>query len=126
MKLLFVKSNNKLIAMCNGKFYFPDTRGNIKEEGVYECNVSIDKESYAFVTGTKIETITPNENIIKRYFYESIPVITKNIGKDIILFIKENNMMNVMYANCDGELNYIITYSMKRKYDDNIYDYEKL
>lgn len=55
MILLFIKGQRGLMAQSDGKMYFPDRKSDIKSEGVYECEISIDKETYAFVSGEKIQ-----------------------------------------------------------------------
>lgn len=56
MKLLFVNGDRGLLAAHYGKFYFPDRNSNIKTEGVYDCEITVQKPNYGFVKGTKVTT----------------------------------------------------------------------
>ena len=68
MKLLFVKGDRGLVANMDGKFYFPDRKSNIKEEGLYDCRVTVEKDKYAFVDGEEIKTDLPSSDQIADSF----------------------------------------------------------
>ena len=74
MKLLFVNGDRGLVATLHGKFYFPDRKSNIKEEGLYDCNTTVEKDRYAFVNGILEKTYCPSEytvtNEINKYLCE--------------------------------------------------------
>ena len=128
MKLLFVKGDRGLVANKNGMFYFPDRKSNIKEEGLYECEISVDKEKYAFVTGKLIKTQLPLEYDVRQKlerllmdkdsFTKISGYYVKQIGASIICFtVRGTNVMlsyvgdNNMEENC---LSYMTDY--KRDY----------
>lgn len=112
MKLLFVKGNEGLIANMDGKFYFPNRKSEIKEEGFYECEVTIDKEKYLFVKGKKLNTNMPDDEYLKDKFkyliqdqYASRRIAAfyiKTIGNDIALFIPYQSMEYIGYINDDN------------------------
>lgn len=91
MLLLFVKGDRGLVANYNGKFYFPDRKSNIKEEGLYECTITIEKPNYCFVKGELESTYIPNEKAIS-YYIENVltrrseAIYIKYVGESIVLF----------------------------------------
>lgn len=101
-KLLFVKGDRGLAANVNGRFYFPDKSSNIKEEGLYDCDITIDKDKYAFVKGTLIETkMETAKHIVEAVGYgvytNAKQFCVKKIGASIILFIKTEFSMSLSY-----------------------------
>ena len=101
MKLLFIPGvRGRLAANHDGKFYFPDSKSNINEGGLYECEVTVDKDKYAFVNGTIIETYMPSSKFISEYIgyclfaNSSISEISefeiKSIGVSTIIFINSS------------------------------------
>lgn len=115
MKLLFIPGvRGRLAANHDGKFYFPDSKSNINEGGLYECEVTVDKDKYAFVNGTIIETYMPSSKFISEYIgyclfaNSSISEISefeiKSIGVSTIIFIKRRNFVDIGYVNEHDEL----------------------
>lgn len=101
-KLLFVKGNRGLAANMDGKFYFPDKNSDIKEEGLYDCDITIDKDKYAFVKGTLIETkMETAKHIVEATGYDvytnAEQFCVKKIGVSAILFIKTRFGMSLSY-----------------------------
>jgi hypothetical protein len=111
MLLLFVKGEKGLTAIKAGKFHFPDRNSNIKEEGLYECEVTVEKEKYAFVKGNLIETYMPSEHIIQeklnlilsdKAFMKINAYEVKKIGLSIIGFIASDDIIKITYYNENG------------------------
>ena len=111
MKLLFVKGNKGLAANHNGKFYFPNRDSNIKE-GLYECEIALDKGKYAFVTGVPVATQMPTAEVLTSIVVDSDGALTKvfkldvrKIGKSLVLYIQRNwHMFDLGYVNEFGQL----------------------
>lgn len=131
-KLLFVKEDKGLAANMDGKFYFPDKNSDIKEEGLYECDITIDKGKYAFVKGTLIETkIETAKHIVEAIGYDvcmnAKQFYAKKIGASVILFLKTKYRMSLSYF--DRNDNHIIfeTFTDDRCYYNmvKLYDPEK-
>lgn len=128
-KLLFVKGDRGLAANVNGRFYFPDKSSNIKEEGLYDCDITIDKDKYAFVKGTLIETkMETAKYIVKAVGYDvytnAEQFCVKKIGVSAILFIKtrfgmslsyfDNNDNRILFENFDDDRRH---YNTMKLYD---------
>lgn len=101
-KLLFVRGDKGLAANKDGKFYFPDRNSCIKEEGLYECNVTIDKDRYAFVKGNLIETkMKSAKRIVETIGYDvyinAKYFCVKKIGASVILFIETKFYTTLYY-----------------------------
>lgn len=118
MKLLFVKGNKgSLAAIEDGKFYFPDRKSNITQEGVYECHVTVEKDTYAFVDGKLIETHIPSEEyihtIIKEELFDSgaYTFQAKNIGASIVVFHVNYNMVEFGYIDDYDRYIFISSYN---------------
>ena len=131
MKLLFVNGDRGLVASHEGKFYFPDRKSSIKEEGVYDCKISIEKEKYAFVIGEKVKTIMPTEDILNEYFYMlnfkyeyNSCFLIKKIGNDILLFIGDYETIYIKYFDGD-KLECIASYPYCLRVKHSIYDHKK-
>lgn len=84
MKLLFVKGDRGLVANMDGKFYFPDRKSNIKEEGLYDCRVTVEKDKYSFVDGEEIKTYLPSSDQIADSFRTRIKMNKYNTINDYI------------------------------------------
>ena len=107
MELLFVKGEKGLVANRYGKFYFPDRKSGIKEEGLYSCVVTVEKDNYSFVSGNKVKTYIPSEEFmvdhISSTIYESNPLMrlvafnVRRIGKSIIIFTERNGVKKLGY-----------------------------
>ena len=95
MKLLFVKGTKGLAANHDRKFYFPDRNSHITE-GVYECTVTNDKETYSFVKCRPVETVKPTieqlanlvtstdgDNYINVYQIGTSFIIFRDLERDI-------------------------------------------
>ena len=62
--LLFVKGDRGLFAVAPYKpIYFPDKDSDITEPGLYECEVTLQKEHYAFVKGKRCFTQSNSEKV---------------------------------------------------------------
>lgn len=54
MELLFLEGDRGLYAIAPFEHvYFPDRESNIKEPGIYECEITLDKDKYGFVRDIK-------------------------------------------------------------------------
>lgn len=137
-KLLFVKGNRGLIANLNGRFIFPDKKSNITKEGLYDCTITIDKDKYAFVTGTPVKTQKPDEYFFeyfaKREFFvkhqlDGTEIIhTKTIGDSFIIFTQKAETIDLSYIDMNGEHQFLLSYHMLDKCDKgvaNIYAIDK-
>ena len=111
MILLFVKGNKGLAANYNGKFYFPSRDSDIKE-GLYECEIALDKGKYAFVTGVPVATQMPTTEVLTSIVADSDGKLNKvfkldvrKIGKSLVLYIQRNrHMFDLGYVNESGKL----------------------
>lgn len=62
--LLFVKGDRGLFAVAPYRpIYFPDKDSDITEPGLYECEVTLQKEHYAFVKGKRCFTQSNSEKV---------------------------------------------------------------
>ena len=109
MKLLFIEGNKGLVANYNGKFCFPDRKSNIKEAGLYECEVTKDKESYSFVKGNKVNTCVPTQEFVNNLFvrayvaedyFNSIEAFhIKEVGTSIVIILTKTTCSEFGYFN---------------------------
>ena len=128
MKLLFVKGNKGLAANHNGKFYFPNRDSNIKE-GLYECETTLDKEKYAFVTGVPVTTHMPTTKLLSSVvvdtdgtFNRVVKSDIRKIGESLIFYIQRNwHMFDLGYVNGSGKLEKIESYSYNERRPSNVY-----
>jgi hypothetical protein len=110
MLLLFVKGDKGLLANKDGKIYFPDRKSSIKAEGLYDCAVTIDKNNYAFVSGTQVNTFKPDDStvqnltaskMLKNNFGYDIPSIDdfqlRKIGESLVMYIRYNSDILLSY-----------------------------
>lgn len=127
--LLFVKGDKGLVANKNGLFYFPDRKSTIKEEGLYECEVTIDKEKYVFVKGQPIKTALPsieyaakiiqNELFEKNIFKHVDDFKVKKIGVSNIVYVTRNGITQIGYMDEDGDFAAVTTYTGGTRRDFN-------
>lgn len=123
MELLFVKDDKGLVANKSGKFYFPDRRSDIKEEGVYTCEVTVDKENYAFVNGYKTTTQMPEEDVLRENIhnvtFEKNPIkrldsfSIRKIGDSLVIYKTNNDHVEI------GCIRAGIGYVLLRAYEEN-------
>lgn len=108
MLLLFVKGERGLVANHEGKFYFPDRRSTITEEGLYKCTVTVEKPNYGFVVGELEPTYMPSSTIYINYVnsckLRSQNFYIKHIGGSIILFITGYNTLFIKYIRKDHQI----------------------
>lgn len=126
MLLLFVKGDRGLMANGGSRFYFPDRNSNITKEGLYDCKVTVDKETYAFVIGSPVKTQMPSVEYIsgeiENTLFNGISYVCSNrfsikrIGSSKIIFIKENDYVSLKYVDASGNLHTILSYNDERKY----------
>lgn len=112
MKLLFVKGDRGLVANKNGMFYFPDRKSDIKEEGLYECEISVDKEKYAFVNGKLVKTQLPLLYDVRQKlelllmnsdsFTRINGYYVKQIGASVVCFTVRGNNIVLSYIGDDN------------------------
>ena len=106
MKLLFRNNEKGLAAIKDGKWYFPDKRSDIDCEGVWDCEVSKDKEKYAFVTGHKVNV--PDYRLAKDHIvnllllerkkeWYSYYVKVARMGEDDLFFESDENRIRIGY-----------------------------
>lgn len=124
-KLLFVRGDKGLAANKDGKFYFPDRNSGIKEEGLYDCGITIDKDKYAFVKGTLIETkMEPAKHIVEAVGYDvyinAEYFCVKKIGASVILFIETKFYTSLCYF--DSNDNFI----MFENFEDDKHHYNTM
>lgn len=127
--LLFVKGDKGLVANRNGRFYFPDRKSNITEEGLYDCTITIDKDKYAFVTGRPVKTVMPSveytADMVSRELFEEEPFRrinafgVKKIGNSIIIYTRRDGFTNIGYVNSVNDYCPILSYTDDRR-DYNI------
>lgn len=112
IKLLFVKGkDDRLTAIKDGKFYFPSRNSTISKEGVYNCAIINDKNTYAFVNGSPIKTFMIEQKhvdfIISKYITEIGNINNfdsklicdfniKSIGDSIVIFKKRSNIITTI------------------------------
>ena len=123
MELLFVKGDKGLVANKSGKFYFPDRRSDIKEAGVYTCEVTVDKDNYAFVNGYKTTTQMPEEDVLRENIhnvtFEKNPIkridgfSVRKIGDSFVIYKTKNDYVEI------GCIRAGIGYVLLRAYEEN-------
>lgn len=95
MKLLFVKGDRGLFAVAPYKpIYFPARDSDITEPGLYECEVTLQKEHYAFVKGKRYCTQSNSEKTcytIRKQRDESELMGTFSIPSEFIQYKIDNN-----------------------------------
>lgn len=134
MKLLFVEGDKGIVATYNGKFCFPDRTSNIKEVGLYECEIVRDKDNYCFVEGSKIDTYEPTQGFVNNliiqthvedgYFNSIDRFYIKQVGNSIIVILDKKPFMEFGYFNGTG---FEIAFTL-RKFNNtlNRYDSDRL
>ena len=95
MKLLFVKGDRGLFAVAPYEpIYFPARDSDITEPGLYECEVTLQKEHYAFVKGKRYYTQSNSEKTcytIRKQRDESELTGTFSIPSEFIQYKIDNN-----------------------------------
>lgn len=95
MKLLFVKGDRGLFAVAPYKpIYFPARDSDITEPGLYECEVTLQKEHYGFVKGKRYCTQSNSEKTcytIRKQRDESELMGTFSIPSEFIQYKIDNN-----------------------------------
>lgn len=131
-ELLFVNGNRGLTANLNGRFIFPDRKSSIKEEGLYNCTITVDKDKYAFVTGTPIKTSRPSDRNIKNLICQEVfdewsnksdthsKHYIKQIGDSTIIFLKTNHDVILFYFDEKGVRKHLLSYNFNDNHDRNV------
>lgn len=95
MELLFVKGDRGLFAVAPYEpIYFPARDSDITEPGLYECEVTLQKEHYAFVKGKRYYTQSNSEKTcytIRKQRDESELMGTFSIPSEFIQYKIDNN-----------------------------------
>ena len=131
-ELLFVNGNKGLTANLNGRFIFPDRKSNIKEAGLYNCTITVNKDKYAFVTGTPIQTSKPGDSDIQNLicqeildtwrdrFHRQSKHYIKQIGDATIVFSKTNQNVTMFYFSNKGMCVHLLSYDLDNSHDRNV------
>lgn len=100
MLMLFRKGSRGFAACHDGKYYFPDRKSSINCEGVWDCKITVDREKYAFVVGTKVDVPSLADTkyqlySIMRRLKSGHATISRlrgtTIGRDELIFVEYNN-----------------------------------
>lgn len=109
MKLLFVQGTKGLAANHNRKFYFPDRNSHITE-GVYECTVTNDKETYAFVKCKPVKTVKPTVEQLANLITDTDGddyINVYQIGTSFIIFRDLERDIRIEYMTPSGKVELI-------------------